>query len=304
MSNSSLIRWKQGDYVSLGRAVSSFNKKINELNAEERKLYLPDEVNYKEIKQNITTRRELKRIINSLRRFNREGAEDLYITKAGEEISKWERRELGIQSRIAQTRLKKELEKLNEPLETGYSRVQMGSVRAREIKAQLKNLKDFENKKGYEFNKLKNRISTVGTSDYEMKKAIIYRENYINEMEKYKSLDNYELLQAKFDELKNPISFYEFMSKDELTVDLTYQSDQFYAQQSFNSFLERLGIDLNVDSVEQININNEINHNYKYSLISRNGLEVSSSDSKQALKNIVLNSNDSNVSNGWIRENY
>ena len=114
----SKIRWKQGDFIKLGKAVAEFNKKINKLNAEENKLYLPDLIEYKEAKENITTRSELNRLVNSLRRFQREGAEELYTTQAGEDITKWERRELGIQSRIAQTRLTRELKALNEPLES------------------------------------------------------------------------------------------------------------------------------------------------------------------------------------------
>ena len=121
----SQIRWKRGDYISLGRAISQFNKKINELKQVDNKAYYPSTINYQETKENIKTRNELNRLINSLRRFQREGAEDLYTTQSGEEITKWERRELGIQSRIAQTRLKKELKELNKPLESGYSRAQM-----------------------------------------------------------------------------------------------------------------------------------------------------------------------------------
>ena len=40
-----------------------------------------------------------------------------------------------------------------------------------EIEAQIKNLKQIENKKGYEFKRLKERIQNVGRSDYIMKKA-------------------------------------------------------------------------------------------------------------------------------------
>ena len=93
-SRQSKIRWKQKDYLSLGMAVANFNKKINKLQSEEKKLYLPELKNYKEIKQNIQTRQELNRVINSLKRFSKEGAEDLYVTKAGEQITKWERKEL------------------------------------------------------------------------------------------------------------------------------------------------------------------------------------------------------------------
>ena len=213
----SRINWKRGDYISLGRAVSNFNKKIRELQAEENKLYLPDEINYKEAKENITTRRELNRLINSLRRFQKEGAEDLYKTQSGEEITKWERRELGIQSRIAQTRLQNELKTLNEPTESGFSRAQMGSMRVREINAQIKNLKNIENVVGYEFNRLRERLSRMGTSDYTMKKAIVFRENYLKEMEKYSHFDNYEKLMKKLRSFTNPISFFNFVSQNELT---------------------------------------------------------------------------------------
>ena len=213
----SRINWKRGDYISLGRAVSNFNKKIRELQAEENKLYLPDEINYKEAKENITTRRELNRLINSLRRFQKEGAEDLYKTQSGEEITKWERRELGIQSRIAQTRLQNELKTLNEPTESGFSRAQMGSMRVREINAQIKNLKNIESAVGYEFNRLRERLSRMGTSDYTMKKAIVFRENYLKEMEKYSHFDNYEKLMKKLRSFTNPISFFNFVSQNELT---------------------------------------------------------------------------------------
>lgn len=211
------INWKRGDYISLGRAVSNFNKKIRELQAEENKLYLPDEINYKEAKENITTRKELNRLVNSLRRFQRQGAEDLYTTQAGENITKWERRELEIQSRIAQTRLRAELKNLEKPLESGYSRVQMGSIRAREIEAQIRNLKQIENKKGYEFNNLRQRIMSMGRSDYVMKKATIFRENYLKEMQKYSHFDNYEKLMNKLQSIKNPVAFFNFVSQNELT---------------------------------------------------------------------------------------
>lgn len=211
------IKWRQGDFIKLGKAVADFNKKINRLQAEENKLYLPETINYKEAKENITTRRELNRLVNSLRRFQREGAEDLYTTQAGEEISRWERRELGIQSRIAQTRLRNELKTLNEPTENGFSRAQMGSMRVAEINAQIKNLKNIEGAVGFAFNKLRDRLARQGTSDYTMKKAIVFRENYLKEMEKYSHFDNYEKLMKKLRSFTNPVSFFNFVSQNELT---------------------------------------------------------------------------------------
>lgn len=245
------INWKRGDYITLGKAISQFNKKINELQQEENKNYLPDLINYKDIKENITTRNELNRVIKSLRRFKEEGSEEIYITKAGEEITKWERKELSIQSRIAQRRLKKELNELGKPLETGYSRIQMGSQRARQIEAQLKNIKELETKKGYEFKRQKERIKQIGTSDYEMKKSIVYQKNYINEMEKYSHLKNYELLKIKMNSFSNPIDFYNYVKDKELVKDLTYQSDEYYTQQQFNEFLKDWDIELD-ENIENL----------------------------------------------------
>ncbi len=245
----SRIRWKRGDYIKLGRAVSDFNKKINKLQTEENKLYLPETISYQNLKENITTRQELNRMVNSLRRFQREDATQLYTTQAGEQVTKWERRELGIQTGIAKRRLNKELSKLNEPMESGYSRVQMGSMRANQIQAQIRRLNKLENLKGSKFKNLKKSIKTQGTSDFSMKRAITYRKNYIREMKKYSGFENFDKFMEKLNSIKNPIDFYDFVSKNEITKDLTYQSDQYYAEQEFNLFLEDLGIELgNIES--------------------------------------------------------
>lgn len=118
----------------------------------------------------------------------------------------------------------------------------MGSVRLRTIEAQLKNLEKLESKKGFDFKTIKWRIQNLGSRDYEMRKAIVFRENYLKTIEKYSNLDNYELLINKLNSFQNPLVFYEFLKNDELAVDLTLQSEQVMKQEAFNSLLERLGI--------------------------------------------------------------
>ena len=49
----SLIRWKKGDYIKLGQAVSRFNKIVSELEVDERE-YLPDLKDYDTLKSHIT----------------------------------------------------------------------------------------------------------------------------------------------------------------------------------------------------------------------------------------------------------
>ena len=124
-----------------------------------------------------------------------------------------------------------------------------GSARVREIEANIGRLKNIETKTGYDFKKLKEAIQLQGKSDYSMRKSITYKQNYLNVLEKYSHLDNYDKLMDELKKYNNPISFYEFMSQNELTQDLTYQSDQYFTQQAFNSYLHDLGIEIEEDSI-------------------------------------------------------
>lgn len=213
-------------------------------------------------------------------------------------MTKWERKELGIQSRIAQTRLKQELKVLNEPTASGYSRAQMGSLRVKEIEAQIKRLKQIESKKGYEFKNLKNRIQNIGTSDYSMRKAITYRENYFSMIEKaYKNFDNYDKLVNKLETFKNPLSFYEFLSQNELLADITYMYDMgtegiagVSDQDKFNYLLESIGIDTSVNESLVTSGKNQftsLETKYKYRL-EVNGNPVSYANDKSILNKQAL----------------
>ena len=229
----SKIRWQRGDYITLGKAVSQFNKKINELQKDESKDYLPDTLEYKEVKENITSRKELNRVINSLRRFKKEGAEELYTLESGQQITKWEKHELILQRNIAEKRLKEELQQLNEPSYFGkFSRVQMGSEEARKIEATLESIKKLESKKGFDFDRIKNRIKYIGTSDYTLKKAYIFRENFMKELEDLK--DNTPEFQKVYDYFKNiynPITFFNTTQKSQALQDffVWYKDPETYA---------------------------------------------------------------------------
>lgn len=248
----SQIRWKKGDYIRLGQAVALHNRLINQHRNLENTLQLPEVLEYQDLKKKITTRRELNRVINSLRRIQAEDAFDVYETEAGELITKWERRELGLQSKIAQRRLKNELKELNTPTESGYSRAQMGHHRVREIEAQLRNLRKIETRTGYEFNALRRRLANVGTSDYEMRRAIQYRENYFSMIKNYENFDNYDKLINKLQSITNPIEFYKFVSQNELLSDITYMYDNLVnfglgianEQMNFDYMLESIGIEV------------------------------------------------------------
>ena len=84
----SLIKWKRGDYIKLSKAVSRFNKILNDLDTQAD--YLPEEANYKTLRDHIHTRKELNRVIASLQSATPENLKSTVLMDSGVEISKYE----------------------------------------------------------------------------------------------------------------------------------------------------------------------------------------------------------------------
>ena len=57
-----------------------------------------------------------------------------------------------------------------------------------------------ESKKGFDFNRIADRIRKLGTNDYSYRKALVYRENIINQLNNLKK--NSESFKILFDYLK------------------------------------------------------------------------------------------------------
>ena len=193
------------------------------------------------------TRKELNRQINSLKNFLKEDATEIIELSSGEEITRWERDELKKLERNATRRLKNELASIDK-IEKPYT-----TQREIEINAQLNNLKTWQNKKGFEFNKMKSRLQNIGTLDYEIKKASVYKENYINAMrEAFSNFENFEVLENKLKTIKNPKSFFKYIQQSDYLSDLfLYYDDEsgtlVYGGLSsnediFNSELVKLGL--------------------------------------------------------------
>lgn len=193
------------------------------------------------------TRKELNRQINSLKNFLKEDATEIIELSSGEEITKWERDELKKLERNATRRLKNELATIDK-IEKPYT-----TQREIEINAQLNNLKTWQNKKGFEFNKIKSRLQNIGTLDYEIKKASVYKENYMNSMrEAFSNFENFEVLENKLKTIKNPKSFFKYIQQSDYLSDLfLYYDDEsgtlVYGglssnEEIFNSELVKLGL--------------------------------------------------------------
>lgn len=243
-----LIRWKRGDYVRLSRAVNKYNKQVNELQAKGID-YLPEVKSYQSIKDNIYTRKELNRTINSLKKFSIETAKKVEL-ESGAEMTAWEYKELRLSRNRARRYLEGKLEQ--QERDNPYAKYGIDTKEIETTRATINSLNKLEGAKGFELERLMQRIKNLGSYDVEMKRATNYKENYMKALEQMSNYDNYDLLKAKLDSIKNPEDFYEYINQSTTLSDLfnyyeTSPDSQTYGgfsnnQEAFNYALNQLGL--------------------------------------------------------------
>ena len=211
----SLIRWKRGDYIRLGRAISEFNKTINEIEVDEKDV-LPALQNYKELKNTINSRKELNRVINSLKRANVRNLTETRTYASGEEVTQWEYNEINKATRRAMRNLESERASILSSRES----IGMGDERLSEIKAIEKSIDSLEVKHGSAFERIKQRIFALGKSDYKLTRDKQFQENFYKALEGVSNFQNYDVLKKALDKIKNPSKFYDYVRRSPVLMDL------------------------------------------------------------------------------------
>lgn len=243
----SLIKWKKGDYIKLGQAVARFNRRIKELEVDDIE-YLPELKDYEELKENILSRKELNRVLNSLRKFSKTGMGEMVELPSGQFVTKWEYSEI----KLSRNRALKELGTERLSIETGTKWRGMGDERLNQIEATIESITDIENVRGSDFKRRKSRLFFLGKTDIELVRAKQFRDNFLNSLEELSVYDNYNLLFNKLASIKNPISFYNYVRNSDVLMDLfLYYKDKPTAQtyggfesnqDAFNYAIEELGL--------------------------------------------------------------
>lgn len=205
------IRWSRSDYIKLGKAVSSFNKTVGNLSNSG--IVLPDLLNYNDLKSGITTRKELNRLIGSLKRFQNP-MQQVGVSLEGFEVTKWELNEVKRAKRRAERRLTGELA----GIEAGA--IGTGNTRANEIKATLESFEKFASGDLSQFKRISSSIMRQGRTDYEMSKALIFQKNFISAYEKMGRKEIVEFAKS----FRNPQDFWEAIKNSEFT-DLSLRYD-------------------------------------------------------------------------------
>lgn len=67
---------------------------------------------------------------------------------------------------------------------------------------------------------MKKRIKFFGSGDTEMKKAIVFRENFMTALKELANYENYDILKKNLDKIKNPLQFFKFTQKSQVLQDL------------------------------------------------------------------------------------
>lgn len=188
MQKGNKIRWRENDEKELKRLIKNFNTKISYVKKKHPELAssMPGKLSFKELKNKISTRSELKRTENSLKRFSRKGAEKQIVSSRGAKSTVWEVNEFKIKQRIENARRTRERKKIESQevksrgKGVGVTRSEMGSIKENSLKPSKKNFNNLSQK---EWELAKRNIDNMLNENYRNDKKMQMKENYIKGLE-------------------------------------------------------------------------------------------------------------------------
>lgn len=228
----SVIRWSRGDYQKLSYAVRQFNKKISELESLDQNV-LPEEFKYTELRDSIYSRKELNRVIKALRRFSKPSQQKLVKTTSGEVLTKWEYSELKKAQKRAILNVTDQAREIVDD-----NRNVMGDSEFKKLQRTGESIEDLFNRRGTEFRRTKQRTKSWGKADYDLWRASIFRENFMNSLEEMSTYNNYKLLVEKLESIENPIQFYNYVKQSNILSDLFLYYKDKATSQTYGGFVD------------------------------------------------------------------
>lgn len=251
------IRWSKGDYIRLGKAVADFNRQIAANTTEANKLYLPKQIDYQALKNDIKTRQGLNAYIQQLKRINLGDSFALETLEGGETVTRYQRRE--IQRALSQLVPELESKIQNEQAKTliRYGRAPtedlpdpFKSYQQKQLEARLKDYKQLFTLSGEKFKRRAEQLM-INQTEKKYRQAYQFRKNYMKEMQKYRNMRDYWIFKKYYaDKHKDPVRFYEDLPDDDTYFpdDLYYQSDIVYTDEQFTSFVETI-LGVSIDEI-------------------------------------------------------
>lgn len=193
MSKQYNIRWSENDLKELRRSVKNFNAKVKRLETKykESDVILPEKLSVKELKEIVTTRRDLQRELKSLQSFTQRGSEeivDIPNTNNNIQMTKWQREEMSKRAKLINDKRYYRRQKLEaQPLSNqgkplGYTKgdIGMGKVEANQLRPTKAFTKSMDK---YSVAEKMKHLMKESQSDYWRKRDILMRENFIKALE-------------------------------------------------------------------------------------------------------------------------
>lgn len=170
------IKWRRQDYDVLKKAVKNFNAKIDRILKKNpyAEGYLPKKVSYKQLNADIQYRNDFNKLVSSLKRFSRKGAEEM-ITFLNKPMTKWERREGAIAKGNLNRRRAMQKKLLNPSAEKGT----LGTNEEMNLRP-----KKYPTGKTADWDAFIEQLHYLGSTKYEAERAERYLQNY------FKAVDN------------------------------------------------------------------------------------------------------------------
>ena len=106
------IRYDKKLNQEINKVVKNFNQKIARLEKMEKDLILPEKITKKDLKENYYTRSDLRRKLRELKRYSTRGIEETITTQGGVQLSKYELKNIQIESRRIKSNLTREIKRL------------------------------------------------------------------------------------------------------------------------------------------------------------------------------------------------
>ena len=168
------IKWRKSDEKELAKAARKFNAKRTRLIKKNPKMeeYLPPKISTKKMKDEIKTRRDFKKALNSVERFMRKGAEKPITTKEGVKTTVYEKKEIEIKIRVINAKRAAERKRANVSTEKGT----MGTIRENNLKPKQV---DINKIKKSDWDKFKESVEKQSRDSYFQDKYDRYKKNLL-----------------------------------------------------------------------------------------------------------------------------
>ena len=230
----SSIKWTRSDIARLSNAVRTFNKEVKKHMDSIPLKALPKLKEYSKVKSEITSRKDLELAISTLNKIKNKSAFKLVSSEVNPRVkfTNWElqtakrydyRNQVKLQteynkfiSEIKKTS-KPQLDMFGNPILDEQGRPMAKVSFSSEYKNKLESYLSksnvemlMESKDYHRLNQLLERIYKRGTDTFEFEKAKLYKEKYLETLEDYANLDNYEAVREKLESIPEK-EFYKFL---------------------------------------------------------------------------------------------